>query len=155
LGVLTATLLSLTSNVSMKANAAVRLPTVAEQRCGASDVRRVVVRFIAASNSRDTTKLDALVARDDLFRWFTIEDRERRRHVGIYRRGLLVRYLARHRRGETFRLVSFRFNGSGGYGHFEYRLAVTRPSVRVLYDGKGAVTCTAPHRVAVWSMGNV
>jgi len=63
--------------------------------------------------------------------------------------------LAGRRGSANFRLLSFAFNGRGGtFGHFEYRLAVTSPSVRVLYGGKGAVTCSTPHRIAVWSMGN-
>jgi hypothetical protein len=67
-----------------------------------------------------------------------------------------VRYLAAPRGGASFRLLSFTFNGRGGaHGHFEYRLVVTSPSVRVRYDGKGAVTCGTPPRIAVWSMGDI
>jgi hypothetical protein len=67
-----------------------------------------------------------------------------------------LRYLAGRRGGASFRLRSFGFNGRGGaYGDFEFRLAVTYRSLRVVYDGKGAVTCTTPHRIAVWSMGTI
>lgn len=141
---------------SPRANAIVATPASASASCRASDVRRTVLRFVAASNSRERRALDALVARDSVFQWFTIEDRDPRRSAGFYERGLLLRYLAGRRGGANFRLLSFAFNGRGGvYGHFEYRLAVTSPSVRVVYEGKGAVTCNTPNpRITVWSMGN-
>lgn len=114
-----------------------------------------MVRFVAAANGRDREALDALIARDGRFLWFTIDDRDRRRRVGFYERGRLIRYLAGRRGGETFRLLSFVSSGrDGAHGHFEYRLARASPSVRVRYEGKGAMTCSTPHRIAVWSMGN-
>lgn len=140
---------------SPRGHAIVATPSSVGATCRASDVRRTVARFVAASNSRERQALDVLIARDGLFQWFTIDDRDPRRSVGFYKRGLLLRYLAGRRGGANFRLLSFAFNGRGGtFGHFEYRLAVTSPSVRVLYRGKGAVTCSTPHRIAVWSMGN-
>jgi hypothetical protein len=113
------------------------------------------MRFVAAANGRERPALDNLIARDGLFQWFTIDDRNPLRSVGHYERRPLVRYLAGRRDGATFKLLSFAFNGRGGpYGHFGYRLAVTSPRTRLLYDGKGAVTCDTPHRIVVWSMGN-
>ena len=140
---------------SLRANAIVATPASAGSTCRAADVRRTVVRFIAASNSRKRQALDVLIARDGLFQWFTIDDRDPRRSAGFYERGLLLRYLTGRRGGASFRLLSFKSNGRGGaFGHFEYRLAVTSPSVRVRYRGKGAVICSTPPRIMVWSMGN-
>jgi len=140
---------------SPRANAIAATPSSAGAMCGAADVRRTVVRFAAASNSRERRALDHLIARDGLFLWFTIDDRDPRRSAGFYERGPLLRYLAGRRGGAKFRLLSFAFNGRGDFhGHFDYRLAVTSRSVRLVYRGKGAVTCTTPHRIAVWSMGN-
>jgi hypothetical protein len=123
--------------------------------CRAQDVRRRVMRFVASANGRERLALVDLIADDGLFQWFTIDDRNPRRSVGFYRRRPLLRYLSGRRDGANYRLLSFVFNGRGAaYGHFEYRLAVALPRARLLYNGKGAVTCQTPHRIAVWSMGN-
>lgn len=123
--------------------------------CGAQDVRQTVLRFIAAANGRERAALDKLIAGNGLFQWFTIDDRNPRRSVGFYERRLLVRYLAGARGGANYRLLSFVFNGRGAaYGQFVYGVAVSSPRARLLYHGKGAVTCETSRRIAVWSMGN-
>jgi hypothetical protein len=127
----------------------------ATANCRAQEVRQSVMRFVAAANGRERSILHNLVAGDSLFQWFTIDDRNSRRSVGFFERRLLLLYLAGRRDGATFKLLSFSFNGRGGaYGHFGYRLAVSSRASRLLYDGKGAVTCEVPPRIAVWSMGN-
>jgi hypothetical protein len=84
------TLAGFVSHGSPPANATVATPAGVGATCRASDVRRTVVRFVAAGNSRERQALDALIAREGLFQWFTIDDRDRRRSVGFYKRGPLL-----------------------------------------------------------------
>lgn len=121
-------------------------------RCTAEQAKSAVRAFLAAWNTGDVARLDALVARDDVFRWFSATRAEAL--FVAFSRDALLRYAARrHRAGERLTLLELTVSGD-----FVYDLGRTAPDFAggapVRYSGKGAVDCaTGAPAISVWSMG--
>ena len=127
--------------------------------CAAGEVETLVVRFVAAFNSGDLSRLDALFAQEPEFEWYSTDAPGARSTSLAYDRPSLVPYFAgRHALGERLTLRSFRFNGNSTtpYGNFEYSLTRSAEDLEpTLYDGKGAAFCYRNRSdvIFVWSMG--
>jgi hypothetical protein len=123
-------------------------------------VETLVVRFIAAFNSGDLSRLDAVFAQEPEFEWYSTDAPGERSASSAYDRSSLVPYFARrHALGEQLTLRSFRFNGNSTtpHGNFEYSLTRRAEDLEPTpYDGKGAAFCYRNRSdvILVWSMGH-
>jgi hypothetical protein len=126
---------------------AVRAPCTEEQSLAA------VEAFLGAWNAGDAARLDALVATDDAFNWFSA-NRPGTMFVAYSRGALLAHAARRHRAGDRLTLRRF----SAGPGGFTYELmrraSDLNAGLPVRYGGKGGARCDGAEPVIfVWSMG--
>jgi hypothetical protein len=121
--------------------------------CGAEEGDRIVRAFLDAWNTGDSARLDALVAPDGVFHWFSAA---RRQTIFVtYSRTRLLAYAGRrHRAGEQMGLTRLDV-APGGFTYDVVRRARdVRRGAPVHYTGKGALDCgTGEPALIVWSMG--
>jgi hypothetical protein len=132
--------------------------TAADTRaCAPTEVRQLVVRFIAAFNAGDMARLDAIFAKEPGFQWYSTGKPGDRRDPMSRNRATLIPYFARrHRQHERLTLVSWAGGGNAnGFAHYQFhvvRRAKDAPRPLRL-EGKGAAICSASgDTIAVWAM---
>ena len=147
----------------MVAVLAAALAFTAPAPCTAEQTRATVTAVALAWTRGDIARLETLIAREPLFRWFSVASPGRRVGPVASRRGTLARYFrARHAAGDRVTLVAFRFTGSDvrdsvPYGHFTFHVrrsaADHEAGASFRATGKGAIVCPrARPALAVWSM---
>jgi hypothetical protein len=111
----------------------------------------LVRAYVEAYNKGDVVRLDRRVfAREPRFAWYS--DAGRLDAAAEDRSTLRAYFAARHRAGDSFTLLRFKYNGydrARRLGHFEMTLRRTGgPTI----PAKGAVSCAA-RRIVVTSLG--
>jgi len=117
----------------------------------------LVTDFLSAFNAGDQGRLQPLWAQSGQgWEWFATDGPDPRiGDVARDRAGLGAYFARRHARHETLRLLSFRWNGTGGMlGNFEYTLDRQADDLRMTpYGGKGSAVCAStPLTIGTWSM---
>jgi hypothetical protein len=132
--------------------------------CSAAVSRAAFGAFVAAFNTGDLARLDALFADADDFQWFSSNAPGLRRTTAAKNRATLLRYFrSRHLMRDRLALVAFHYTAtdSVGRGNFTFTLKRSasdfRKGARFGLIGKGATMCTddvgEPARFVVISVG--
>lgn len=122
-----------------------------ESACTSDGARLVVERFLGADHADAEAVVDAYIAPESAFQWFST--RERIAPDALDRSSLSGYLSDRHRRQVQQDLEDFTFNGvDGGHGNFGFTLRESSPDAVLHYPGKGAVDCVSG-KLMVWSEG--
>jgi hypothetical protein len=133
--------------------------------CTGASAEQAFQTFLTAFNRGDQRALRQAVAPASQFQWYSVggpDGRYTMQQAARYST-LFAYFQERHRRHERMQQTQFRWYGLeqglrpggvlfGGIAFTVRRQAVGIPATYV--SGKGSVTCTAPNRLAVWSLAN-
>jgi hypothetical protein len=131
--------------------------------CTRASAERSIRTFLTAFDRGDQAALRRAIAPASQFKWYSVGGPGGRYSMqSAARYSTLFRYFeARHRRHEQMQETRFQWYGVepgsqaegvrlGGLAFTVTRQAADLPAT--LVSGKGAVTCSAPNRLAVWSL---
>jgi hypothetical protein len=121
----------------------------------------VLTAFVQAYDAGQVAVLRRIVAARPAFRWYSAAGPDPRFNAQALKRATLWRYFAaRHAAHERLTLQSVHWNGShrdGGIRFLDFDYTLER-SARDFPDrpvsGKGAIACTQPPTLAVWSLAD-
>jgi hypothetical protein len=146
---------------AVSAQAASNTPPTGRSHCTGSKIRGALVSFTHVFNRGDDEGLDALVAPEPDFQWYSTPGPGRRLNVSAKRRDTLDAYFRRrHAADDRLRLTDFSFNGNGAHwGNFSFTTRHSAGDFRggksFVQGGKGAAVCDdGGTRFIVLTFGN-